>query len=68
MSVNDRVETKNIANFSKALNMAFDILDNARESISRTENAKLLCQCHYLAIDNQTEARREVFCPSDFHG
>jgi hypothetical protein len=48
--------------------MAFDILDDARTNISRTENARLLCQCHYLSTDNQTEAQREAFCPSDFNG
>jgi hypothetical protein len=48
--------------------MAFDILDNARINISRTENARLLCQCHYLSTDNQTKAQREAFCPSDVHG
>jgi hypothetical protein len=48
--------------------MAFDILDDARTNISRTENARLLCQCHYLTTDNQTEAQREAFCPSDFNG
>ncbi len=48
--------------------MAFDILDNARKNISRTENARLLCQCHYLTIDNQTEAEHEAYCPSDFNG
>ncbi|CAF2540699.1 unnamed protein product [Rotaria sp. Silwood2] len=66
-SVNNGIETREIANFSKALNMAFDILDNARMNISRTENARLLCQCHYLSSDNQTEAQREAFCPSDFN-
>jgi len=48
--------------------MAFDLLDRARINISRTENARLLCQCHYLSSDNQTEAQREAFCPSDFNG
>jgi hypothetical protein len=48
--------------------MAFDILDNARINISRTEKARLLCQCHYLTTDNQTEVEREAFCPSDFNG
>jgi hypothetical protein len=48
--------------------MAFDILDDARKNISRTENARLLCQCHYLSIDNQTEAEHEAYCPSDFNG
>lgn len=48
--------------------MAFDILDNARINISRTENTKLICQCHYLSTDNQTEAQREAFCPFDFKG
>jgi hypothetical protein len=47
--------------------MAFDLLDNARINISRTENARLLCQCHYLSSDNQTEAQREAFCPSDLN-
>jgi hypothetical protein len=60
--------TKDIANFSKALTMAFDILDNARTNISRTENARLLCQCHYLSSDNQTIEQREAFCPSDSNG
>ncbi|CAF1990161.1 unnamed protein product [Rotaria magnacalcarata] len=66
-SVNTNIKTEDIANFSKALNMAFDILDNARTNISRTENARLLCQCHYLSTDNQTEAQHEAFCPSDFN-
>jgi hypothetical protein len=48
--------------------MAFDILDDARTNISRTENVRLLCQCHYLSTDNQTEAEHEAFCPSDFNG
>ncbi|CAF3855579.1 unnamed protein product [Rotaria sp. Silwood2] len=67
-SVNKRITTENIANFSRALNMAFDLLDNARINISRTENARLICQCHYLSTDNQTEAQREAFCPSDSNG
>lgn len=62
------IKTRDIANFSKALNMAFDILDNARINISRTENARLLCQCHYLSPDNQTEEQHEAFCLSDFNG
>ncbi|CAF1231815.1 unnamed protein product [Rotaria sp. Silwood1] len=66
-SLNNPIITKDIANFSKALIMAFDILDSARRNISRTENARLLCQCHYLSTDNQTEAQREAFCPSDFN-
>jgi hypothetical protein len=66
--VNTGIETKSIANFSKALNMAFDILDDARTNISRTEKARLLCQCHYLTTDNQTEEQHEAFCPSDFNG
>jgi hypothetical protein len=45
--------------------MAFDLLDNARINISQTENAKLLCQCHYLTQTNQTDLSREAFCPSD---
>ena len=48
--------------------MAFDLLDNARVKISRTENAKLLCQCHYLSSDNRTDAEHEAFCPSDMNG
>jgi hypothetical protein len=48
--------------------MAFDILDDARTNISRTENARLLCQCHYLSTDNLTETQREAFCPSDYNG
>ena len=48
--------------------MAFDILDNARTNISLTENVRLLCQCHYLTTDNQTDAQREAFCPTDFNG
>jgi hypothetical protein len=48
--------------------MAFDLLDNARINISRTENTRLLCQCHYLSSVNQTQAQREAFCPSDFNG
>ncbi len=48
--------------------MAFNLLDYARTNISRTENARLLCQCHYLSSDNQTEAQREAFCPSDMNG
>lgn len=48
--------------------MAFDILDDARINISRTENARLLCQCHYLTNDNQTDAQRAAFCPSDLNG
>jgi hypothetical protein len=47
--------------------MAFDILDEARMNISRTENARLLCQCHYLSTDNLTETQREAFCPSDYN-
>ncbi|CAF1134734.1 unnamed protein product [Adineta steineri] len=66
-SVNNNFQTDNIANFSKALDMAFDILDNARVTIARTENARLLCQCHYLSSDNQTDAEREAACPSDFN-
>ncbi|CAF0831187.1 unnamed protein product [Adineta ricciae] len=66
-SVNSSFNTENIANFSKALSKAFDLLDNARVNISRTENAKLLCQCHYLSSDNQTDAEREAFCPSDLN-
>ncbi|CAF4519942.1 unnamed protein product [Rotaria sp. Silwood1] len=64
-SVNKRITTNNVANFSKALTKAFDLLDKARENISRTENARLICQCHYLSTDNQTGAQREAFCPSD---
>ena len=45
--------------------MAFDLLDNARTNISRTENAKLLCQCHYLSASNETDLSRNAFCPSD---
>ncbi|CAF3365398.1 unnamed protein product [Rotaria socialis] len=67
-SVNTGIETKDIANFTRALNMAFDLLDNARMKIARTENAKLICQCHYLQTDNQTETQRDAFCPSDLHG
>jgi len=63
----NQITTENIANFSKALNMAFDLLDNARINISRTENTSLLCQCHYLSSDNQTAAQREASCPSDFN-
>ena len=48
--------------------MAFDILDNARLNISRTENTKLLCQCHYLASPEQYSNSREAFCPSDSSG
>jgi hypothetical protein len=48
--------------------MAFDLLDDARTNISRTENARLLCQCHYLSSANQTDAQREASCPSDFNG
>lgn len=48
--------------------MAFDILDDARINISRTENARLICQCHYLTNDNDTEAQRAAFCPSDLNG
>ena len=48
--------------------MAFDILDAARINISRTENAKLICQCHYLSADNQTEAQHRAVCPTDFDG
>ena len=48
--------------------MAFDILDEARTNISRTEKARLLCQCHYLSTDNQTTEQREAFCPSDSNG
>ncbi len=48
--------------------MAFDLLDNARINISRTENAKLLCQCHYLSSTNQNDSSREGFCPSDING
>ena len=48
--------------------MAFDILDDARTNISRTENARLICQCHCLPKDNQSEAQRREFCPSDFDG
>ncbi len=59
----NQITTENIANFSKALNMAFDL----RINISRTENASLLCQCHYLSSDNQTTAQREASCPSDFN-
>ncbi|UJR35966.1 hypothetical protein I4U23_028707 [Adineta vaga] len=66
-SVNSSFNTENIANFSRALNMAFELLDKARLQISRTENARLLCQCHYLSSDNQTDAQREAFCPSDFN-
>jgi hypothetical protein len=66
--VNNHIVTKDIANFSRALTKAFDLLDNARTNISRTENARLLCQCHYLSTDNQTDAQRESFCPSDFNG
>ena len=66
--MNSNIKTNSIANFSNALTMAFNILDEARINISRTEKAKLLCQCHYLTIDNQTEAEREGFCPSDFNG
>lgn len=67
-SVNSDFATREIANFSKALNLAFDILDEARINISRTENARLLCQCHYLSTDNMTESQREAFCPSDYNG
>jgi hypothetical protein len=66
--VNNKIETEDIANFSAALTMAFDLLDNARINISRTEKARLLCQCHYLTTDNQTDAEREAFCPSDSNG
>ncbi|UJR10091.1 hypothetical protein I4U23_014313 [Adineta vaga] len=66
-TVNSPFKTKDIANFSKALNMAFNILDDARTNISRTENVRLLCQCHYLTTDNLTDAQREAFCPSDFN-
>jgi hypothetical protein len=66
--VNTQITTREIANFSRALDMAFDLLDNARINISRTENARLLCQCHYLSNDNHTDAQREAFCPSDFNG
>jgi hypothetical protein len=45
--------------------MAFDLLDNARINISRTENARLLCQCHYLTSINQTDSLRQASCPSD---
>ena len=65
--MNKRIVTKDIANFSNALTMAFDLLDNARTNISRTENARLLCQCHYLSNDEQSESR-EAFCPSDING
>lgn len=65
--MNTRIATKDIANFTKALTMAFDLLDNARIKISRTENARLLCQCHYLSNENQNESR-EAFCPSDLNG
>lgn len=68
MSVNSDFATREIANFSKALNLAFDILDEARINISRTENARLLCQCHYLSTDNLTESQREASCPSDYNG
>ncbi|CAF0788878.1 unnamed protein product [Adineta ricciae] len=66
-TVNEPFKTKDIANFSKALNMAFNILDDARTNISLTENVRLLCQCHYLTTDNQTDAQREAFCPTDFN-
>lgn len=65
--MNKRITTKDIANFTEALTKAFDLLDNARMNISRTENAKLLCQCHYLTNENYTDSR-EAFCPSDFNG
>jgi hypothetical protein len=66
--VNTRIVTKDIANFSRALSMAFDLLDYARTNISRTENARLLCQCHYLSTNNQTEEQHELSCPSDTNG
>ncbi|CAF1481621.1 unnamed protein product, partial [Didymodactylos carnosus] len=59
------MDTKGVANFSKALEKAFDILDEARTNISRTENVRLLCQCHYLTTDNYTGDDRTEFCPSD---
>ncbi|CAF1308139.1 unnamed protein product, partial [Didymodactylos carnosus] len=66
-AVLSKIDTKNIANFSKALEKAFDILDEARTNISRTENARLLCQCHYLTTDNYTASERAEFCPSDYN-
>ncbi|CAF3971477.1 unnamed protein product [Adineta steineri] len=66
-AVNVNLTTDNIANFSVALNKAFDLLDDARVQISRTENARLLCQCHYLTTDDQSEEQKQAFCPSDFN-
>lgn len=63
----ERLKTENIANFSKALTKAFDLLDSARVQIARTERTRLLCQCHYLHTDNHTSIDREEFCPTDLN-
>ncbi|KAL7669184.1 hypothetical protein ACOME3_009850 [Neoechinorhynchus agilis] len=42
-----QLQTKDIAHFIKAFEMAFKILNQARLGISRTENVTCICQSHY---------------------